>query len=278
MDKISDVKLIFIDIDGTLINSEGMVSRRTKKALSRVRDKDINCIITSGRPNSHTKEFALSSNASAVSISCNGALVYDNQNNEVIFKSVLAKKHLNKVWNICEDNGISCLFNTLNCRYANKHTKFKENVIFIDNIDEIKDEEIFQAVIVSTSLDGINDVNNYVTNNADIKISNASKSFYDQTESNYYFIDIVNIDVDKGTAVMKLQDYFKMGFNNSMCFGDSLNDIPMFKKCKYSVAMKNARSELFKYNSYITLSNDEDGVADFIENAILGEKYESSIN
>ena len=57
--------------------------------------------------------------------------------------------------------------------------------------------------------------------------------------------------------------------DNSLCFGDQMNDYDMFEECGITVAMENGSEELKRYANYIASSNDNDGVAEFIEDYLL---------
>ena len=69
---------------------------------------------------------------------------------------------------------------------------------------------------------------------------------------------------------MELIKYLGISKDNTMCFGDSLNDLSMFKVCNYRVAMKNASLDIKKVANYVTdEDNNHDGVAKFIEKNLL---------
>lgn len=69
----------------------------------------------------------------------------------------------------------------------------------------------------------------------------------------------------KGYAISKLLQYLHIGFDEVAAFGDDYNDVDMFKNCGYGVAVSNAIDEVLQIATHVTSSNDEDGVAKFIE-------------
>lgn len=78
------------------------------------------------------------------------------------------------------------------------------------------------------------------------------------------------INNSKGKAINILLKYLNINKDQTICFGDQMNDYPMFESCKYSVAMINGNEELKKKATFITeFTNDEDGVAHFIEKYII---------
>ena len=75
--------------------------------------------------------------------------------------------------------------------------------------------------------------------------------------------------MSKGEAVKILCDKLNVNLKDTICIGDSQNDISMLEIAGKSVVMKNAKNEIKKYADVITLSNDEDGVARFLEQEFL---------
>ena len=73
------------------------------------------------------------------------------------------------------------------------------------------------------------------------------------------WLDIMKFDVDKGKALKKIQKELNISFEETMAFGDYLNDYGMLKNAKYSIAMGNAHPELKKIAYYITDTNDNKG-------------------
>ena len=75
----------------------------------------------------------------------------------------------------------------------------------------------------------------------------------------------MNIGVNKGEAIKIIQENYNISFDETMAFGDYLNDFEMMQNCKYSYAMENAHPKLKEICNYRAKSNDEDGVVDAIK-------------
>lgn len=107
----------------------------------------------------------------------------------------------------------------------------------------------------------------YIKLRENLKIANYSREYIkeDTNSKEPYYIFINNKSVDKGTAISEFLKAKNIKKEETICFGDRINDITMFKSCGNTVAMKNADEELKKIADYITLSNEENGVADFIK-------------
>lgn len=87
--------------------------------------------------------------------------------------------------------------------------------------------------------------------------------------SEAYHLEILPAGIDKGTGLMKTLDYLGIPKEEAISCGDYDNDIPMNMAAGLGVAMENGCPEIKKLSDYITLSNEEDGVAAVIEKFML---------
>ena len=86
-------KLVAIDLDGTLLNSKGLISEKNKNAIKKAQENGIEVILASGRSKDSVKNFALEINSNKYLIAGNGALAYDIQKNKDIYDFVKTKKY-----------------------------------------------------------------------------------------------------------------------------------------------------------------------------------------
>ena len=82
---IDEVKVIFIDIDGTLTNNKKELSNNITKSISNVRKKGIEGVLCSGRTNEYVCNKSKEIKASPYAISCNGAFIYNYDTDEILF-------------------------------------------------------------------------------------------------------------------------------------------------------------------------------------------------
>ena len=78
--------------------------------------------------------------------------------------------------------------------------------------------------------------------------------------SGHEWVDIMNLTVNKGEAIRLIQKKYDISYEETMAFGDYLNDYEMMKSCYYSYAMKNAHEDLKEICRFEAPSNDENGV------------------
>ncbi len=263
--KLDNIKMIFLDIDGTLYNTKKEVTEYTKNILNKVKLKEINIVLCSGRSNQSVCTISKQINASKYIIANNGAFVYNYVDNVEIFESVIEEELLYKMWDICEQENIELILESKEQEYINTLIFRKEldGYIKINNIRDILDKKIFQIVI------------NMEKNRENKKIRDMLSNEEKIWTPNYgigvrsFFFDINNTNIDKGIGIQHLIEKLGIKKEETIAFGDGINDCAMFKECGIGVAMENAKDELKNIADYITLKNDEDGVARFIEKHIL---------
>ena len=258
------IKIVFFDIDGTLTNSNKVMSENTINTLNKLIEKNIFIVLCSGRANSYIKQYLKLINKSKYSISNNGALIYDNNLNKIIISHTLYSKDLEYLWNYSNETKSSFIINTVNNKYSNKFVKNKKDKIIVDKLSDVKEDKV-QLVISNDNINIMNELEMYINNKTNLKVINKSFDYLNEIKDGYYFFDVVNKNVSKGNAINDLLKVLNINKKNSLCFGDSINDIDMFKSVGISVAMANAIEDLKNIADYITDTNDEDGISNFFD-------------
>lgn len=270
MEKLKHIKCIFLDIDNTLTNSKRSVGDYTKKVLHEAKKKGILVVLCTGRINSYAIKKSIDSDAGPIVIADNGAVVYNYETEEIILEKKMNRDVIKQICKLSLENDIDCVFNTYKSRY--RYNEFDNNDYintnsFVSDVDEIK-EEITQIIIDSEDKELMLRVKDKVEKTDGVVISNTNLNQKPRRKS--YFCDINDKSVSKGLAIKILIEKLSFDKEDTICFGDSINDISMFDSCGYSVAMKNAMDELKQAAAFITdYTNDEEGVAHFIDDNIL---------
>lgn len=261
------IKAIFIDIDGTLLNSKREIITNTKVAIEKCIKKGIKVILASGRSRAITLEYQQLAGASPYIISSNGADVYDIEKDIEIYSTPLDKETVNKIFNFSQQNSYKLNINYNFELVMNKmfYPDEKDNVKTEEEIyNIIEKEKIVQCVVANKDIEKMIEFKQYLKKNLfGVKIENESKRLKDFSleQKGYYFCDVINLETSKGRAVKKLCEYLELENNEIIAMGDGENDVSMFEITDNSVAMENATAEVKKKANYITDSNDEDGVA-----------------
>ncbi len=267
---MKEVKCIFLDIDGTVDNKDRVTTTYTKNVLGKLSEKNIISVICSGRMASYAVAKSKGANCSKYIIADNGSLLYDYLNKKVIFSSNFNKDLLPIIGEICKEKNVECILNTTSgCyRYGDYNYHKHKRGRLIKNIDRIK-KDVTQLIIGTFNYDDLAYVRDKILQLGNIQVSNTNMNSTHE-EGRAYYCDLNVAGNSKGKAILELIKYLGISKDNTMCFGDSLNDLSMFKVCNYRVAMKNASLDIKKVANYVTdEDNNHDGVAKFIEKNLL---------
>ena len=280
-------KLVAIDLDGTLLNNYGEVTESTISTIKKVKDKGIEVIIASGRPIDSIKTIANQIGANKYFIAGNGALIYDMQNEKIIYEKCLTKQKILEIARICEENSIaysiytentiitkSLKYNVLYYYKENlkKEEKNRTSITLVDNvieyITELKESKFLKITICDENKSVFASIIRKIKKISGIEIldiSHMSRKIIKQgTEDisiEYFYTEISSKNVDKWNAIQFLINELSINKDEVVAIGDNINDKMMIKESGLGIAMKNSSPEIKAISDYITNRNDEDGVA-----------------
>ena len=261
-------KIIFIDIDGTLRNDKKEITGKTKEAIQKAIEKGIYVVICSGRPTKYVEEISKETLASNYVIGCNGGEIYDYEEKKTIHLNALEKEEVIALWHIAERYDVQIIMISNGKRIVKKQTDDETDILLEEPIENfVTENSITQCVFSSLNLENIRNFKDEINDIKDIEIVNSSKCLVNNSfpEEKPFFLDINCKGTSKGNAIKKLCEYLKIDLKDSVAIGDSYNDVTMFETVGHSVAMKNAPEEIKKIVNEVTDTNNEDGVAKFLE-------------
>lgn len=263
-------QLIAVDMDGTLLKEDKTISDRTKKAIRGAIDKGVKVVLASGRPieglNRYLEELDLISPNDYV-MSFNGSVIQNTETKQIISKNILTGKDLKKLYRLSKEIGVNIhAFTKKGCvtPSMNEYTQVEGRINGIE-VYEIdyetisEDEDVIKVMFIDPEP---------ILEEA---IKRIPASFYEEytiVRSAPFFLEFLNKASSKGTGIKALGDYLGIPKENIICIGDAGNDIDMIEFAGLGVAMGNAFEEVKKVADYITLTNEEEGVAHVIEKFI----------
>ncbi len=287
-------KLIAIDLDGTLLNSYGEVSKENCEALKKAKEKGIEVVITSGRMKGSIISIAEEIEATNYIISGNGSILYDNKKNQILYESMLNKEKVLKIIKICEENSIYYNLYTENEIIA-KNLNY--NVLFYnyENSKKVEDKQ--------TKINIIEDIYKYVENTnlniVKITICDESQAIFNRiidklkqingidildiehmsrkkimsgTEEiniGYYYTEIMNKDVNKWNAIKELIKYLNIKEEEVIAIGDNVNDKEMVEKAGLGVAIGNSWLDKEHIGDIFISDNNSNDIAKIIEQYVI---------
>ena len=261
---IKNKKIIFIDSDGTLKDSNGEISERVKKAIQENRKNGNKIIINTSRPRYQILNVMEEVLADDIVISSNGSEIYDSKNKKIIFNFFIEYDELIKLVEYAYLNDIRLILTMDNYDYVTKNIR-NENQKLLDKNNyknELINCNVKQCMFIDKN-------SNKIFKLKDILSKNGKLNIVDEcNEKSKYFenwFSIVNSNCSKGNALKILIKYLNIPIENTIAIGNDKNDISMFEEAELSVAVANASEDIKNKVDYVTLSNDEDGVAIFLE-------------
>ncbi len=266
------IKLIAIDLDGTLLNEHHLVSDRVRQSIQYAQDKGVQIVLASGRPYSgmapilhdlgiyNDKNYVITNNGAMIRDITTGAAIHENSLNYSDYIKIEAlSRELNVCMHVVSDQ---CLY-TANREigYYTVYESYLANIPLVYRPASEMDEDICYSKCMFSDDPKL----------LDVVEKRVPKEFYDDYEvfkSASFYLEFLRKNSTKGYALQKIAN--ELGFDSSeiMCMGDHENDFSMFKVADIKIAMGNAIDLLKEHATFMTKTNNEDGVAIAIEKYI----------
>ena len=291
-------KLVFVDLDGTMLNQYGVVTPNTAQTIKQVIKQGADVIIASGRPMDSIKAIAKEIESENFFIAGNGALIYDIQKDKIIYEKYMSKKKVLEIIKICEENSISYNVYTDKTILA---TALKYNVLYYDKenlkkednkktrihivkdmyeyVKHMKEERLIKITVCDESKAVFRSIMRKLKQIKGIEILEVShmsrkviKQGTEEIPIEYYYTEISLANVDKWNAIEFLIKKLGIKAEEVIAIGDNFNDKKMIEKAGLGVAMGESRIDIKEAANEVTTSNEEEGVAKILQ------KYYKNIN
>ena len=284
-------KLVAIDLDGTMLNSYGMVTESTKQVIKNTINKGIEVIIASGRPIDSIKTIAKEIGSENYFIAGNGALIYDIKKDEIIYEKFMNKQKVLEIIKICEENSISYNIYTektiiakglkYNVLYYYKENLKKEenkktNITIVEDVYEyiknLENEKFLKITVCDETKSVFNSIIRKLRTVEDIDVLDVAhmsrKMIRQGTEDvpiEYYYTEISLKNVDKWNAIEFIAQKMNVEKNEIMAIGDNMNDKIMIENAGVGVAMGQSTPRITEIADFVTSDNNDEGVAKTLE-------------
>ncbi|MCH5188653.1 MAG: HAD family phosphatase [Oscillospiraceae bacterium] len=267
-------KALALDLDGTLTNSRKEITEKTRETLFSAMDRGVKVILASGRPlmgityPAHMLEME---RRGGIIMAFNGGVIVDCISGNVLRRVTVPPECIPDIYAAAQ--AAACIPIT-----------YTEDEIVTETIDEyvLKEKICVNADIMT--VESMLDFVDYPTPKFLIvgpheKLIVAEKMLKDKHSdklnifySESYFLEVCPKGVSKDTGLAAVCEHLGLSSAELMACGDGMNDMPMLGFAGLSVAMANSCKAVLDMADYVTLSNDDDGVADAVEKFILTDE------
>lgn len=268
--------LYISDLDGTLLNSSRKISDYSKTTINNLIDKGLEFTIATARTPGTVIEILEGLNIDKPIALMNGVFLYDLNKKEYLKIREIEKEKVIKILNILDSFNKTAFVYGIKNNHLNVY--HKELLLDLDKVyfEERKSSKYKKFELVTNYYNVIEElqvVNFMILDKKEIikelfeelkKIEGINIGYYkDVYDEKCYFIEIHSEMASKKQAVADLKEIYNP--NKVICFGDNLNDLPMFEVADEKYAMENALPELKVFATNVIESNDNDGVARYLE-------------
>ncbi len=261
---MTNIKAVFCDLDGTLLNAEHQISDYNQKAIKALEEqKNIPFYVVTGRgPQSvEGKIEGLAFNSLAGYF--NGAIVKDYKTGQILKESFIPRKDNREIIDIALRYDFTCMWYHKDHVFCNKDDRLAADYFgisglkpVIDDMEDYTDKPLIKIIMKWHEEKLLDEVKDYITEAKHLDLWG--------TYSLKNSLEVLNKKANKGEAVAFMANHFGYDIKQCMAFGDNANDEPMLNRVGHSVVMQNGRpSTVAKYNRRAQ-TNDEDGVGRYL--------------
>ena len=267
-------KILFTDIDGTLLDDKKQILPKNQKAFDKLIAQGHKIVLTTGRALSGTvgqaDKLSLTFDGCYI-IAFNGAEIYDTYRKETLYKCRIPFDVVSRIFALCEEHGVHVQ------TYDDKYVLAKEDNAYLQRyckeivcqaqIDpalphSLKEEPCKLLLLSYDEPDILDEMRRLILE--------SEGEYVDSFYSSKGLLEVVLKGTNKGNAIKRLCDILEIPLENSVGAGDGYNDIPLLETAHVGAAMKNAVVSAKEAANYITeADNNEGGLAEIIEKFIL---------
>jgi len=261
-------KMIAVDLDGTLCDDRSEITERTNSAVQKAIEAGILFVISTGRAMCGVERINALFDKDLPFITLNGAVVVMGKSLKVLASMYLDFALAKEVFEL----GVSCcaavvvwtdkgLRASRECEETRYYRGISNTQMTVTrDFGELKDERVSKVLWIGAP----DEIDRYR-----IEMNKRYAGKLNCYPSRPEYLDFVSLNADKAIAMEEIGRIFDIDKSEMIAVGDGYNDISMLKYAGLGVAMENAPDDVKAVCGYVTLSNNEDGVAAVIEKFLL---------
>ena len=279
---MKDIKLVALDLDGTLFDNSSRISKRNLTAIRSITDKGIHVVISTGRPFEGIPFDQIKGTGINYAITANGSGIYEISTGKCLYENAMDEELVTPILNFLLTRDIHM-----------------DAFIGGKGSTPIKSVETAQKLTVPSSIKNyiittrtrLDNILQFIHENQ-LKVQKMTLNFYPAADGTlidretvrkflvsnpsittvcggYNNLEFTRADANKGVGLRKLAEILGVNPDATMAIGDTENDLAIIEAAGIGVAMGNATDAVKARADYVTTTNTKDGVAAAIEHFIL---------
>ena len=268
-------KLLVLDVDGTLLNDEREISKRTLAALLKVQQMGVRIVLASGRPTYGLMPLAKTlelGNYGGFILSYNGCQIIKAQNGEILFERRINPEMLPYLEKKARKNGFAIFtYHDDTLITDSPDNEYIKNEALLNNLKIIKEDEFSTAIDFAPCKCMLVSDKEKTLIGLEQHWEKRLAGTLDAFRSEPYFLEVVPCGVNKANTLGALLEHLGVTREEVIAVGDGVCDVTMLQLAGMGVAMGHSQDSVKVCADYVTASNEEDGVALAVEKLILAE-------
>jgi len=267
---MTEKHLIALDLDGTLLKNDKTISPLTKKVIKKAMDNGHEVMIATGRPYRASEAIYQELGLTTPIVNFNGAFIHHPKDkNWGFYHSPLDLKTARDIVEACQDYPFhNIIAEVMDEVYYHYHDEKLIDIFSLGNPKVTTGNllEFLEApptsILIHTEEQHVQQIRNHLTD------VHADLIDHRRWADPFHVIEIVRAGLSKAVGLRKVSDYYQIPQQNIIAFGDEDNDFEMIEYAGKGVAMGNGIAELKTLANDVTLSNEEDGIAIYLNEAL----------
>ena len=279
---MKDIKLVALDLDGTLFDNSSRISKRNLTAIRSITDKGIHVVISTGRPFEGSPFDQIKGTGINYAITANGSGIYEISTGKCLYENAMDEELVTPILNflLTRDIHMDAFiggkgYTPVQCvETAQKLTvpsSIKNYIITtrtrLDNILQFIHEN--QLKVQKMTLNFYPAADGTLIDRETVRKFLVSNPSITTVCGGYNNLEFTRADANKGVGLRKLAEILGVNPDATMAIGDTENDLAIIEAAGIGVAMGNATDAVKARADYVTTTNTKDGVAAAIEHFIL---------
>lgn len=265
--------LVAVDVDGTLIENEMTISPRVMETVRMARRNGTEFTLATGRAHFSAVRFAKQLDLTAPLITFGGGMIQDPSNGKIYFRKALYPEIAKKAYELLSSIGLHVHIHNDEGVHASEerdeiriYHSITNNPVKITDIKPLLDKGPMKLLAISDDLD--------LLKKGELLLMDKMPDSISIARSLPNFVEVVDINVSKGTALEWLARHLNIKREEVIAIGDSYNDISMIRYAGLGIATAQSPEELKYHANAICPGPENDGVAWVLENFILNNYAE----